>query len=127
MFSRAAIKSKSTAPARSIFVITQTSAVLKIVGYFNGLSPRIAAPSRRGPHVTFRFGLRSRGRDAKQYHGLWLDHRGVHRDFDVRHEFFVVSKKVIGREKRHDRVRRFRRHAQQGIKNGGGWFLFLLV
>src|ERR1043165_4153131 len=44
MFSRAAIKSKSTAPARSIFVITQTSAVLKIVGYFNGFS----SPSGNG-------------------------------------------------------------------------------
>ena len=46
MFDRAAIRSNSTASARSIFVITAASALLKIVGYFSGLSSPPVTDSR---------------------------------------------------------------------------------
>jgi hypothetical protein len=43
----AAVKSNSTASAKSIFVTTATSAELKIVGYFSGLSSPSVTDSRR--------------------------------------------------------------------------------
>src|SRR6266566_218553 len=46
MFQRAAARSESAASAKSILVMIATSELLKMVGYFNGLSSPSVAESR---------------------------------------------------------------------------------